>query len=106
MPDDRFADALALAGGSAVVASARADSGRGAVYLFGGSAWEQQARIAPDSLSANARFGSSLAVRDGVALVGAPGANAFGGTVYRYRGAKATPVESGTNGELLGYAVI
>jgi choice-of-anchor B domain-containing protein len=84
-PDDRFADALALAGGSAAVAATRADSGRGAVYLYGGDGWARQAKIAPDSLTANARFGSSMAVGDGVALVGAPGANGFRGAVFAYR---------------------
>jgi choice-of-anchor B domain-containing protein len=84
-PDDRFADALALAGGSAAVAATRADSGRGAVYLYGGDGWSRQGKIAPDSLTANARFGSSIAVGDGVALVGAPGANGFRGAVFAYR---------------------
>ena len=94
-PDDRFADALALAGGTAVIAATRADSGRGAVYLYGGSGWTQQARIAPVDLSANARFGSSLAVGDGVALVGAPGANGFRGSVYAYRPEGGAWVEIG-----------
>ena len=33
----------------------RADGGRGAVFLYGGDGWTQLARIAPDSLTANAR---------------------------------------------------
>ena len=85
IPDDRFADALALAGGSAAIAATRADSGRGAIYLYGGSEWARQGRIAPDSLTANARFGSSMAVGDGVVLVGAPGMSGFRGAVFAYR---------------------
>jgi choice-of-anchor B domain-containing protein len=87
VPDDRFADVLALHGGAVIVAATRADSGRGAVYLYLGDpdGWTQAARIAPDSLTGNARFGSSIAVGDGVALVGAPGADGFRGAVYAYR---------------------
>ncbi len=85
IPDDRFADALAIAGGSAAIAATRADSGRGAIYLYGGSGWARQGRIAPDSLTANARFGSSMAVGDGVVLVGAPGMSGFRGAVFAYR---------------------
>ena len=62
VPDDRYAEVVALRGGTAVVAAARADSGRGAVYLYRGDGWSQVDRIAPDSLTANARFGSAIAL--------------------------------------------
>ena len=83
-PDDRFGEALAVAGGTAIVAATRADSGRGAVHLYSGDDWSQTARIAPDSLTANARFGSAIAVGDDLVLVGAPGFNGFRGAVYAY----------------------
>ena len=41
-------------------------------------------RIAPDSLTANARFGSAIAVGGDVALIGAPGYQGFRGAVYAY----------------------
>jgi choice-of-anchor B domain-containing protein len=84
VPDDRFAEALAVDGETAIVAAARADSGRGAVYLYSGDDWGQTARIAPDSLTQNARFGSTIAVGDDLVLVGAPGFNGFRGAVYAY----------------------
>jgi choice-of-anchor B domain-containing protein len=86
--EDRYAEVLALYREAAIVAAARADSGRGAVYLFRGNhqgGWTQTGRIAPDSLTANARFGSVIAVGNGVALIGAPGAFGFRGAVYAYR---------------------
>ena len=84
VPDDRYAEVVALHGGTAVVAAARADSGRGAVYLYRGDGWSQVDRIAPDSLTANARFGSAIAVGEDVALIGAPGYQGFRGAVYGY----------------------
>ena len=84
VPDDRFGDALAVDGGTAIVAATRADSGRGAVYLYSGDDWGQTARIEPDSLTQNARFGSAIAVGDDLVLVGAPGFNGFRGAVYAY----------------------
>jgi hypothetical protein len=53
-----------------------------------------------------AQFGWTLTIRGRDLYVGAPGARGFGGTVYRYHGTTGTPLESGTGGELLGYAVI
>ena len=60
VPDDRFGEALAVSGSNAIVAAARADSGRGAVLVYRGEdeGWTQTARFAPDSLTPNARFGS------------------------------------------------
>jgi choice-of-anchor B domain-containing protein len=84
-PDDRFGDVLAVQGSSAIVAAARADSGRGAVYVYSGDGWTQQARIAPDSLTPNARFGSAIEIGEDVILVGAPGFNGFRGAVHVYR---------------------
>jgi len=84
VPDDRYADVLGLTGGTAIVSATRADSGRGAVYLYSGDGWGLADRIAPDSLTANARFGSALAIGEGIVLVGAPGADGFRGAVYAY----------------------
>ena len=84
VPDDRYAEVVALHGGTAVVAAARADSGRGAVHLYRGDGWPQVDRIVPDSLTANARFGSAIAVGEDVALIGAPGYQGFRGAVYGY----------------------
>ena len=53
-----------------------------------------------------AQFGWTLSIRGRDLFVGAPGARGFGGTVYRVHGRGRTPVQSGSNGELLGYAVL
>jgi len=87
VPQDRFGQVVDLTGGVAVIAAERADSGRGAVYLYRADAggWKQETRIAPDDRTANARFGSTVGIGDGVALIGAPGADGFRGAVYAYR---------------------
>ena len=92
VPDDRFGDVLALQGTSAIVAAAWADSGRGAVYLYGGDGWTQLARISPDSLTANARFGSAIEIGEDVVLVG-PRLQRFPGRCSRLqtRGGAAGP---------------
>ena len=75
--DDRFGDALALQGGSAIIAATRADSGRGAIYRYGPGqdGWGQLERIAPEDRTGNARFGSVISIGEGTVLVGAPGAD-------------------------------
>ena len=103
IPDDRFGDVLALQGSSAIVAAARADGGRGAVFLYGGDGWTQLARIAPDSLTANARFGSAIEIGEDVVLVGAPGFNGFRGAVHVYRPA-AERLDLGRRGPVPGDA--
>jgi choice-of-anchor B domain-containing protein len=113
IPDDRFADALALHDGSAIVAATRADSGRGAVFRYrpdqGG--WSQVERIAPEDLTGNARFGSAISSGDGTVLVGAPGAHGFRGAVYSYRpddagwGAGARVAFEGTPQERFGTSI-
>lgn len=52
-----------------------------------------------------AQFGWTLAARGRDLLVGAPGTGGFGGTVYRVRGTSRTAVQTGSAGELLGYAL-
>ena len=95
VPDDRFGEVLAVHDGTAIVAAARADSGRGAVYLYRGDGWQQADRIAPDSLTANARFGSAIAVGGEVVLIGAPGHQGFRGAVFAYSQTDEGWTESG-----------
>lgn len=107
---DRFGTTLTAADltGDGTTDLVAAATGAGAVQILTGHPGDglTRGRLITSPAGRTAQFGWTLAVRGRDLYVGAPGANAFGGTVYRYRGAKATPVESGTNGELLGYAVI
>ena len=70
IPDDRFGDVLALQVQARSSPRRGPTRGRGAVFLYGGDGWTQLARIAPDSLTANARFGSAIEIGEDVVLVG------------------------------------
>ncbi|MFB9833889.1 FG-GAP repeat protein [Actinoallomurus acaciae] len=107
---DRFGTTLAAAdlngdGTDDLVASA---TGRGAVQVLTGHRGRGLTRgaLITSPAGRTSQFGWTLAARGRDLYVGAPGAGGFGGTVYRVHGRTPTPVESGSNGELLGYAVI
>ncbi len=58
----------------------------GSVYAYHrqGDAWEQVARITPETATPGSAFGIALALRDGEALIGAPRANSGSGGVHVY----------------------
>jgi hypothetical protein len=76
---DRFAAALALQSGTAVVgAQGRAENDRyhqGVAYVFTrtGDAWSQRTKLTATGAAANDLFGASLAIDGASLLVGAPG---------------------------------
>jgi hypothetical protein len=107
---DRFGTTLAAAdlngdGTADLVASA---TGGGAVQVLNGHRGRGLTRgpLITSPAGRTAQFGWTLAIRGRDLYVGAPGAGGFGGTVYRVRGKVRTPIQHGSAGELLGYAVI
>lgn len=103
---DRFGTTLAAAdldgnGTADLVASA---TGSGVVQVLNGHRGGGLTRgpLITSPAGRTAQFGWTLSIRGRDLFIGAPGARAFGGTVYRGR----TPIQSGSAGELLGYAVI
>jgi len=71
--DEGFGRTLAVLDGSAVIAAAGADSGRGAVWIFppqGGSGWGEPERVSGTEVEG--RFGAGAAVAGEYLLVGAP----------------------------------
>jgi choice-of-anchor B domain-containing protein len=90
MPNNAFGAAIAASGNRLMIGSMRADSGAGAVYVYGRaaatSAWKMEFRVAaPGPLTArNANFGAALLLRGDTALIGAPG-DRFAGAVFILR---------------------
>ena len=71
--DEGFGRTLAVLDGSAVIAAAGADSGRGAVWIFppqGDAAWGAPQRVSGTEV--DGRFGAGAAVAGDYLLVGAP----------------------------------
>ena len=108
--NDRFGTTLAAAdldgnGTADLVASA---TGRGAVQVLTGHRGGGLSRgaLITSPAGRTAQFGWTLTIRGRDLFVGAPGARRFGGTVYRVHGRSRTPVQHGSGGELLGYAVV
>jgi hypothetical protein len=93
---DGTADLVASATGSGVVQVLNGHRGRG---LTRGS-------LITSPAGRTAQFGWTLSIRGRNLFVGAPGAQGFGGTVYRVHGKARTPIQTGSAGELLGYAVL
>jgi choice-of-anchor B domain-containing protein len=86
-PGMGFGASMAMSGDLVVVGAPRAAERGGAAYVFArdsaSGTWKQAARLAPDSLGANAGFGSAVAVVSGTILVGAPGEGRTG-VVFTY----------------------
>ena len=95
-PNQAYGAAVAAAGNRLFVASTRADTGRGAVYVYGRDSgtgsWKLEARIpAPGRATArNAAFGSALLVRGDSAFIGAPG-DRNAGAVFLYQRDSISP---------------
>ena len=76
--DDRFGTAVALAGATALIGASLADTAAGAdagsAYLFvrGGAAWGQLAKLTAADAAPGDAFGSAVALAAESALVGAP----------------------------------
>ena len=123
--DDRLGGPVAF-DGTTIIAGAPGDDGttagsnRGAVYTFRkiGSAWQQQQKIAPASLSNGDEFGYNVSLRDGTLVVNAEsddvGSNVDAGSVYVFRAnaqgqfsqtAQIVNPESGSTGDLFGDSV-
>jgi hypothetical protein len=107
---DRFGTTLAAAdldgnGTTDLVASA---TGRGAVQVLTGHRGSglRRGSLITSPAGRTAQFGWTLTIRGRDLYVGAPGARGFGGTVYRVHGKERTPLQNGSAGELLGYAVV
>jgi hypothetical protein len=107
---DRFGTTLAAAdldgdGTTDLVASA---TGGGVVQVLNGHRGRGLTRgeLITSPAGRTAQFGWTLTIRGHDLYVGAPGARGFGGTVYRVHGKARTPLQNGSAGELLGYAVV
>ncbi|MGH3382759.1 MAG: FG-GAP repeat protein [Actinoallomurus sp.] len=107
---DRFGTTLAAAdlNGDGTTDLAASATGRGAVQILTGRRGRGPARgrLITSPAGRTAQFGWTLAVRGHDLYVGAPGARGFGGTVYRVHGRTTTPLQNGSSGELLGYAIV
>jgi hypothetical protein len=107
---DRFGTTLAAAdldgnGTTDLVASA---TGRGAVQVLTGHRGSglRRGSLITSPAGRTAQFGWTLTIHGRDLYIGAPGARGFGGTVYRVHGKSRTPIQNGSTGELLGYAVV
>ena len=86
---DRFGDAVAVSGSTAVIGAYGRNSGTGAAYVFARSVtkakkakWSQQAELTASNRAANDLFGWSVAVSGSTAVIGAPYANSLTGAAY------------------------
>ncbi|HXE56806.1 MAG TPA: choice-of-anchor B family protein [Gemmatimonadales bacterium] len=86
-PGERFGRALALRGDVAVVGSTRADSLRGAVYVFrrSGTEWREEAKLRPDDVKPGTGFGASLAFDGERIVAAAQQADSNAGAVYVFQ---------------------
>lgn len=86
--DARFGNAVALSGGSALVAAATAsvngNSYQGAGYVFreSGGTWTQVGKLVAQNGAGNDQLGVSAAFDGTTAVLGAPGPNMFSGAAY------------------------
>jgi hypothetical protein len=107
---DRFGTTLAAADldGDGTTDLVAAATGRGSVQILHGHRGHGLKRgpLIASPAGRTAQFGWTLTVRGRDLYVGAPGARGFGGTVYRVHGTTVTPLENGSTGELLGYAIV
>jgi hypothetical protein len=107
---DRFGTTLVAADldGDGTADLAASATGRGVVQVLNGHRGRGLIRgsLITSPAGRTAQFGWTLAIRGRDLYVGAPGARGFGGTVYRVHGKGRTPIQNGSAGELLGYAVV
>ncbi|CAN5892896.1 choice-of-anchor B family protein [soil metagenome] len=97
--DEGWGRTLAVLDGSAVIAAAGADSGRGAVWIFppqGDSAWGTPQRVS--GTEEGGRFGAGAAVAGDYLLVGAPVAAGARGEVIVFRRSSSGWDEAGRIG--------
>ena len=80
---DNFGSSVAISGSTIVVGAPYEDTGgdaAGAVYVFlyfGGSSWQQQAKIQSFDVLSGDSFGASVDIEGDTMIVGAPGADSF-----------------------------
>ena len=77
---DGFGDKVAMGYGYAAIAATGQGENAGAVYIFRNSngTWAQEAKLAPEALTAGARFGTAMVTGEHSLMVGAP-ARTIGG---------------------------
>ncbi len=99
---DRFGDAIAIDGDTALVGARQDDgpagSNQGSVYVFtrSGSVWTEQAKLIPSDAAASDGFGFAVALQGNTAVVGAAagdGAVANTGSAYVFTGSGSTWTE-------------
>ncbi len=73
--DDKFGNAVAVSGDTAIIGAEQDDASRGAAYVFvrSGSTWTQQAKLVAIIGVASDRFGVSVALNGNTAVIGASG---------------------------------
>jgi hypothetical protein len=101
---DRFGDAVAIDGDTAVVGAPNADgvgTTSGAAYVFRelNGNWIEEAKLLPTDPSATGRFGRSVAIEGNRVVVGAPGADGLAtgsGAAYVFKRTGAFPLAAWT----------
>lgn len=89
--NDRFGDAVAIDGDTAVVGAFNDEGGRGAVYVFkrAGDSWMQTSKLTASDGAAGDRLGISVAIDGDTIVAGAPGNDAVRGSAYTFARAGA-----------------
>jgi hypothetical protein len=109
---DRFGSSVAIYG-STVVVGAPYRKSTGAAYVFArsGTAWSQQAKLAPTDIALGDLFGWSVAIYGSTALVSSPGKNSDTGAAYVFARSgtawsqQAKLTARGTTNESFGWSV-
>jgi hypothetical protein len=81
---DRFGYSVGVDGTTAIVGAYSANGGKGAAYVFAGSAgsWTQQPKLLAADGTANDQFGYAVAISGATAIVGAPEKSSGAGAAY------------------------
>jgi hypothetical protein len=108
--NDRLGTTLAAGdlGGDGTDDLVAAATGRSVVQVLNGHRGGDLSRgaLIPSPAGRTSQFGWTLTIHGRDLYIGAPGAGNFGGAVYRVNGKTRTTLQSGSPGELLGYAVL
>ena len=111
---DRFGEAVAISGNTAIVGAQWVNylSGSAYTFHFDGNNWVQQQKLTPDGGGSPDRFGISVAISDKFAIIGAPGDSEmqkFGAVyVFRFNGSywiKQQKLTTGIEDDVFGWSV-